>query len=380
MRPRAAGVRVESLRGEGGPADAPHERVRSSRRERDRRVVHAGWGGDAGRARVGARAGADERSRARLVDVGIRRAADGPQPERDRAEPLHRVPACTRCGRSRSPRSPTTAPVLASAVDVDGTSTDMVYAGDRTGEFYGVNAATGQQVWSRDLGDPHVACGGLLGVTDTALIDRSRNVLYVAGSDGWLYALDLATGADAPGWPLQVAPFDNEYVWGGINMFDDQLYRVGGERLRPVRPQLRQGRPRGPGTATQTAVFYVTGGPDTGVSGGGVWGWGGASIDPADGNVYIATANGYPLDPVRALHVRGERRPADRRPPARLGQLPRPGGRRRRLRFDAGALRRGAPLRTAVHRGEQDRRDPDLRPGRRRRRARRSRGRSRGPG
>jgi outer membrane protein assembly factor BamB len=188
-------------------------------------------------------------------------------------------------------------PVLASAVDVDGTATDMIYAGDRTGEFYGVNATTGQQVWSRDLGDPHVACGGLLGVTDTALIDRSRNVLYVVGSDGWLYALDLGTGATAPGWPFQVAPLDNEFVWGAINIFADQLIvpvasgcdRYGPNYGRVVRVD--------PNSVTQTAVFYVTGGPDTGVSGGGVWGWGGASIDPADGNVYIATANGYPLDP-----------------------------------------------------------------------------------
>jgi hypothetical protein len=61
-------------------------------------------------------------------------------------------------------------------VDVNATLTDMVYVGDRTGEFYG-----GRRHWTTGvvagLGDPHVACGGLLGVTDTALIDRSRNVL-----------------------------------------------------------------------------------------------------------------------------------------------------------------------------------------------------------
>jgi outer membrane protein assembly factor BamB len=189
------------------------------------------------------------------------------------------------------------APVLASGVDVGGTSTDIVYAGDRTGAFYAVNAATGQQVWSRNLGTPKLTCGGLLGVTDTPLIDRARNVLYVVGPDGWLHALDLASGTDAPGWPLLITEFDNEYVWGGINIFADQLYvpvasgcdRYGTNYGRVVRVD--------PTTATQTAAFYVTDGPNTGVSNGGVWGWGGASIDPSDGDVYIATANGYPLDP-----------------------------------------------------------------------------------
>ncbi len=189
------------------------------------------------------------------------------------------------------------APVFAAGVDVNGTATDLVYAGDRSGAFHAVDASTGQEVWSRDLGDPVTACGGVLGVTDTAVIDRSRNALYVAGPDGRLYALDLGSGADVAGWPLQVTEFDNEYVWGAINMVGDQLFvpiasrcdRFGTDYGRVARVDIA--------TAVQTAAFYVTDGPNTGVSGGGVWGWGGASVDAADGDVFIATANGYPLDP-----------------------------------------------------------------------------------
>jgi outer membrane protein assembly factor BamB len=187
------------------------------------------------------------------------------------------------------------APVFASGVDVDGTPTDLVYAGDRSGTFYAIDAATGTEVWSRNLGT-HAACPGILGVTDTAVIDRSRNVLFVVGGNGKLYALELGTGQTSAGWPLSVVQFANEYVWSAVNMFDDQLYisissgcdSAGTYYGRIVRVD--------PETVTQTAVFYVTDGPTTGVSGGSIWGWGGVSVDPSNGDVYAATGNGFPQE------------------------------------------------------------------------------------
>ena len=148
------------------------------------------------------------------------------------------------------------APVLATNVLVDGVPTNLIYAGDRTGTFHAVNADTGTEVWSRQLGT-NVTCAGVLGVTDTAVIDRSTNLLYVAGGDGQLYALDLATGADAPGWPLDITMFPNEYVWSAITEFDGSLYvavasgcdALGTNYGRVVRVD--------PDTLTQTAAFYV---------------------------------------------------------------------------------------------------------------------------
>jgi outer membrane protein assembly factor BamB len=185
------------------------------------------------------------------------------------------------------------APVLATDVLVDDVPTNLIYAGDRTGTFYAVNADTGAPVWSRQLGT-NQTCAGVLGVTDTAVIDRSRGLLFVAGGDGQLYALDLATGETAAGWPLPITMFPNEYVWSAITQFGGSLYvavasgcdGLGTNYGRVVRVD--------PDTITQTAAFYVTDGPNTGVSGGGIWGWGGVSIDPADGNAYEVSANGYP--------------------------------------------------------------------------------------
>lgn len=172
-------------------------------------------------------------------------------------------------------------PVLASGVSVGDQTMDLLYAGDRTGTFYAVDAATGTGLWSRNLGPPQVVCGGMLGLTDTALLDRPRGVLYVGGSDGQLHALDLATGDDAPGWPLQITMFPNEYMWGGINVFNDQLYVAASSGCDQLGTNYGRVVRVDPNTATPTGAFYVTDGPNTGVSGGGIWGWGGVSTDPA---------------------------------------------------------------------------------------------------
>ena len=185
------------------------------------------------------------------------------------------------------------APVLASGVTVGGKSTDLLYAGDRSGAFDAVDAATGKMVWSHSLGT-NVTCAGALGVTDTAVIDRATNRVYVAGGDGRLYAFDLATGALAPGWPLAITTLPNEYVWSAIGLFNGSLYVSVASGCDGLGPYYGRVVRVDPVTVTQTAVFYVTGGPDTGVSGGGIWGWGGASMDPASGDVYVATGNGFP--------------------------------------------------------------------------------------
>jgi outer membrane protein assembly factor BamB len=195
--------------------------------------------------------------------------------------------------RFRFEKKSDSAPVLASGVTVGGKSTDLLYAGDRTGAFDAVDASTGKAVWSHSLGT-NVTCAGTLGVTDTAVIDRSTNRVYVAGGDGRLYAFDLATGAPALGWPLAITTLPNEYIWSAIGLFNGNLYVTVASGCDGLGPYYGRVVRVDPITVTRTAVFYVTGGPDTGVSGGGIWGWGGASMDPATGDVYVATGNGFP--------------------------------------------------------------------------------------
>ena len=85
-------------------------------------------------------------------------------------------------------------------------------------EVYAIDARSGAQIWERTLGEPvprsALPCGNLptLGVTGTPVIDPARATLYLDAMvmrdnepRHEIYALALADGSIAPGWPVDVA-------------------------------------------------------------------------------------------------------------------------------------------------------------------------------
>src|SRR5262249_22477515 len=75
----------------------------------------------------------------------------------------------------------------------------VVYIGSNTGNFYALDEATGALLWQQLLGfTTPTTCGSGHGVTSTATVatDPVSGTLtvYVGGGDGYLYALDAATG------------------------------------------------------------------------------------------------------------------------------------------------------------------------------------------
>jgi hypothetical protein len=61
---------------------------------------------------------------------------------------------------------------------------------------------------------------GIGGAGAIAFTSKHAGVVYVAGGDGAIHALDLATGAERPGWPVQAFDPIDETVYGGLNLFD----------------------------------------------------------------------------------------------------------------------------------------------------------------
>ncbi len=187
-------------------------------------------------------------------------------------------------------------PVEAAGVVIPGRGTkNVVYEGTEHGDFYALDAATGQVLWHKSLGSIQTGCGdmpdGVFGIGGAGVIDRSRPgvaVVYVAGGDGSVHALALATGQEQVGWPVRnVFQPAHDHVYGGINERAGNLYVVVASHcdFAPYK-----GRVSEISIASRTIVksFY----PATpGVDGGGIWGPGGASIDPANGHVFVATGN-----------------------------------------------------------------------------------------
>ncbi len=183
-------------------------------------------------------------------------------------------------------------PVEAAGIQVGEQSLDLVYQGTEHGDVDAIDAATGLVVWTRNLGSIRTSCldipDGVFGVGGTPTIDRSAGVLYVAGGDGAVHALDLATGDESPGWPISDV-FDpaQDHVYGGLTLLGGTLYvtTAGLCDDPPFHGRLIQ---IDVGSRRVTRTFYPAG---RGVNGGGIWGAGGASVDPATGEVFLATGN-----------------------------------------------------------------------------------------
>jgi len=186
-------------------------------------------------------------------------------------------------------------PVYASplAARVDGEQ--LVFAATEAGTVSAVDAADGRIVWQRNLGTVETAECGTWGITATGTIDLRRSLLFEISADGMLHALDLATGKEADGYPLPLVTNTRyEYVWGGLRLANHRLYVV-------VASYCDAGPPGGPWPEgrlfavrlkrpTETASWD----PVTGEGNmGGMWGWGGVSIDPNDGRVFTGVGNSY---------------------------------------------------------------------------------------
>jgi outer membrane protein assembly factor BamB len=186
-------------------------------------------------------------------------------------------------------------PVFASplAARVDGKQ--LVFAATEAGTVYAVSVSSGQIFWQRSLGTVQTLECGRWGVTSTGAIDLDRSLLFEVSADGMLHALDLATGGEALGYPFPLVTNNlYEYVWGGLRIANDRLYIV-------VASYCDAGPPGGP--MPEGRLFAVSlERPDEIVSWdpvpgpgnlGGMWGWGGVSIDPGSGLVFTGVGNSY---------------------------------------------------------------------------------------
>ena len=183
-------------------------------------------------------------------------------------------------------------PVLATGVIVNGSPMDLLYMGAEHGDLYAIDVASGTMVWHRNLGSQQTTChdmpDGVFGVSGSPFLDRTNNRMFVVGGDGNMYALDLSTGATLSGWPVAVTTDPaHEHTYGAINVNNGIAYAETASYcdLTPYHGKIVAVK-----IATHTVLgTFFPAGPRT--NGGGIWGPGGVSIDPATGDVFTATGN-----------------------------------------------------------------------------------------
>src|SRR5439155_25013731 len=171
---------------------------------------------------------------------------------------------------------------------------ELLYIAAEHGDLLALEDATGRVVSQRNLGSQLAAYAdrpdGVFAITETPFGYRTTQSLFVAGGDGNLYALDLATGTTRAGWPVTITSDPaHEHVWSALTLAGGALYVETASYCdrtpyygRVVKIDLP--------TPSVVATWYVTSAPGAGPGGGGIWGWGGASVD-ASGDLYVATGN-----------------------------------------------------------------------------------------
>jgi hypothetical protein len=230
--------------------------------------------------------------------------------------------------------------VVVTSPAFSGVETSLAIAATSNGDVYAVNAVAvsgdagavspGTILWRQHLGDPSQPArssdGVPLGILSTPVIDvRPPARLYVVSADaaeGWqAFALDLASGAILPGWPVPLTAAAVEAVNAnasdaGVATFADfhTLSQRGALNLSPDGATLyvpfgsyfdgaigwmvavSTSAPRllasFSGSPTDVTAEAADGGEDN-LASGGMWGASGAAVAP-DGHVFVTTGNSPP--------------------------------------------------------------------------------------
>jgi GT2 family glycosyltransferase/outer membrane protein assembly factor BamB len=186
-------------------------------------------------------------------------------------------------------------PLYAASVPIAGATHDVVYVGTESGLLDALDAQSGAVLWRISLGTLTNSCtdlkNGEYGITGTPAFDRTSGRVYVMDGQDMLHAIEMTTGREAPGWPISVGANDaQEHDYGAVtyNPANGLIYVTTASYCddRPYQGRLVA---VDASTASVVATFVPAGTED----GGGLWGMGGASIDPSTNDVYVATGNTF---------------------------------------------------------------------------------------
>jgi polyvinyl alcohol dehydrogenase (cytochrome) len=164
----------------------------------------------------------------------------------------------------------------------------MIYIGGNNGTFYAINESTGAVEWQRAIGYVVDSCGGR-GITATATVapDPVTKALtvYVSSGNGYLYAMNAATGAVT--WKSVIhrssVQNPNYYDWSSPTVANNKVYiGFAGSCLNHVRGALDA---FSQATGKKLATYYTV---PAGQVGGSIWS---SAAVASDGHVFVGTGN-----------------------------------------------------------------------------------------
>jgi hypothetical protein len=147
------------------------------------------------------------------------------------------------------PAAITSQPILAAGVNTSAGSTNLLYVGSTDGTFAALDADTGSVVWQNKFGSVSYSCGQT-GVNRSAVFDRTASRVYFEDGQEHLHALDMASGKEATGWPVNAGGTPGlDLPHGAMKYRRDKhakrsgnqylFHRTGRKRRRRVGPRRR---------------------------------------------------------------------------------------------------------------------------------------------
>jgi polyvinyl alcohol dehydrogenase (cytochrome) len=153
-------------------------------------------------------------------------------------------------------------------------------------------------MWSRFIAfTPKLTCNAAKGFTSTATVAKDpttgKLVVYVGAADGYLYALNAATGSTV--WRAAVGipstTVNDYYLWGSPTVSGGKVYI--GISSQCDNPLVRGGvKEFNQSTGASVATYFTV---PSGSTGGSVWS--APAVSSANGNVFVTTGNGNPKSP-----------------------------------------------------------------------------------
>jgi outer membrane protein assembly factor BamB len=187
----------------------------------------------------------------------------------------------------------TAQPLFVKSAVVGGATHDVLVVATSANSVYALDANSGAVLWRRAFGSQSSNCAipGGYGVTGAPVVDRTNNRVYAVADDGSLRTLSLADGTDTVAALQVIALPATNKVWGGLNLVGSNLYIATASdgcdtapwRGTIYRIDVSGGAPRVAGS------FVVVPGVAAPNGGGGIWGYGGVSVDTATGRVFAAS-------------------------------------------------------------------------------------------
>jgi outer membrane protein assembly factor BamB len=185
-------------------------------------------------------------------------------------------------------------PLVVNGVRVGHRRRNLALVGTEHGRVAAVDVGNGRILWQRRFGSHGISPScqaspdGVFGITGTMVADPAAGRVYAVDVNGRAWALQLATGRVLKGWPVRVHPGGADFVWGALTLSLGWLYV-------PIASLCDKGRYYGGIKAVNVALprqirRWETMG-STHAHGGGIWGWGGLSVDARTGDVFAATGN-----------------------------------------------------------------------------------------